>query len=708
MWRSSRVLAVCQLLAIRSVGLASGLRCLAALSAASGTSPLVATARLRPKWSSSISRPAVLAASFIVAIPCFACSGVRKLPSQPSAFLPILSRAAGAWPPSQMSSGFFGLGPIVTFATLWNLPWNVTSSSVSSRRSSVSVSSNTAALWPGGTSNNWRSSCLAGLRPNAGRTLAGARAASDSNCLATSTGCRPGSTATPVPSFSFLVRPKALAMPTIGSTDCPNTTSDSHSESMPVASSSSTVSPNVPGSLFGPNPTPMRTFTPPSDHAGTVCRVDQPLPSGFRLSMDVGAQQVGDSAWFGGSPEFLLRLTPSSRSALAELLAGAVVSRQSGLLARRLTDVGLAHPCPPVGDFSVTVVVPVRDRVESLDRCLGALVGRRVVVVDDGSVDPAAVAAVVGRHGATVVRRAVNGGAGPARNTGLSHVSTELVAFVDSDCVAAGDWIEQLAGHFLDPLVAAVAPRVAGGLLDLGDQPARVLPGARVSYVPTAALLVRRSALVDGPAFDEGIGRGEDVDLVWRLHERGWRIRYDPAVVVQHDEPSTRLGLLARHFRYGRSAAPLAVRHPSAVRPLVLCPWPTLAVLAMLARRPGLGVAAYLASVLAMVRALHQSGVSADGVPRAMLSAGYQTWRDIGRYLITYAAPLVLVLVFVPGGWRRVGPLVLPALLRRPVLFGALDDIAYGAGVWVGCVSVRTTRPLWPVVLLRPLRSGSA
>lgn len=381
-------------------------------------------------------------------------------------------------------------------------------------------------------------------------------------------------------------------------------------------------------------------------------------------------------------------------------------------MARRLTDAGLAHPGPPAGDFSVTVVVPVRDRVESLDRCLAALVGRRVVVVDDGSVDPAAVAAVVGRHGATLARRAVNGGAGPARNTGLSHVSTELVAFVDSDCVAAGDWIERLAGHFVDPLVAAVAPRVAGGLLDLGDRPARVLPGARVSYVPTAALLVRRSALadvlVDGQAFDEGIGRGEDVDLVWRLHEVGWRIRYDPAVVVQHDDPTTRLGSLARHFRYGRSAAPLAVRHPSAVRPLVVYPWPTLAVLALLARRPGLAVAAYAASVLAMVRALRRSGVPADGVPRAMLAAGYRTWRDIGRYAITYAAPVLAVSAMVPGGWRRVGLLVLPALLRRPIVLGAVDDIAYGAGVWVGCVAVRTTRPVLPAVRLRPLRSGSA
>ena len=65
---------------------------------------------------------------------------------------------------------------------------------------------------------------------------------------------------------TFLVRPNACAIPMNGSTWRVNTSSDSHSESMPAASSRSTVSPNAAGSLSGPRPTPMRTFIVAANH----------------------------------------------------------------------------------------------------------------------------------------------------------------------------------------------------------------------------------------------------------------------------------------------------------------------------------------------------------------------------------------------------------------------------------------------------------
>lgn len=96
-------------------------------------------------------------------------------------------------------------------------------------------------------------------------------------------------------------------------------------------------------------------------------------------------------------------------------------------------------------------------------------------------------------------------------------------------------------------------------------------------YVPTAALLVRRAALEGVGLFDPALRVGEDVDLVWRLHDSGWSTRYDPRTVVVHEGPIGWSGWLTRRHRYGTSAAPLAARHRGRLTPLVLRPWPTAA-----------------------------------------------------------------------------------------------------------------------------------
>ena len=242
-----------------------------------------------------------------------------------------------------------------------------------------------------------------------------------------------------------------------------------------------------------------------------------PLPRGFRVELDPGTKQLSGGALFGGSPARAMRLTPAGQAALDELRAGPVSSGAAALLARRLTDAGMAHPVPRLrneeqAQLDVTVIVPVRDRAQMLDRCLAAVGGLHpVVVVDDGSADPAAVAAVAARYGAQLCRRPMSGGPAAARNTALAGVRTDLVAFLDSDCVPPSGWIASLAPHLDDPLVAAVAPRIVvpsattaasryeqvRGSLDLGERPARVLPSSRVAYVPTAALLVRSKALAD-------------------------------------------------------------------------------------------------------------------------------------------------------------------------------------------------------------------
>lgn len=458
------------------------------------------------------------------------------------------------------------------------------------------------------------------------------------------------------------------------------------------------------------------------------------MPAGVRVVLDPATRTVREGVIAGGSPLRVMRLSGAGRAAMREITAGPLRSPSARRLARRLTDAGLAHPRPAKAAAPpVTVVVPVHDRADDLDRCLTALGSAHpVVVVDDGSRDPAWVAAVAARHNATVVRRDSNGGPAAARNTALAMIDTDLVALLDSDCTPSPDWIERLAGHLEDPEVAIAAPRVvpvstdtsarrfaaACGSLDLGDREARVVPKSPVAYVPTAALVVRRQALLDiardGAVFDESLRYGEDVDVVWRLHARGWRIRFDPSVTVRHREPATWAELLRRRYHYGTSAAPLARRHPGLVAPAVLRPLPMMAVAALAARHRTVAATSFTIGVARARHALAAADVDQPSPLVTNTRIVAATWVGVSRYLTQLAAPLIAIASVAPGSpsRRRVAAL----LLLTPVIDGwrtrrasmnpasfavatVADHVAYGAGVWAGAIRHRTASPLLPTIV---------
>jgi mycofactocin system glycosyltransferase len=463
------------------------------------------------------------------------------------------------------------------------------------------------------------------------------------------------------------------------------------------------------------------------------------LPFGFAVELDPDARPLSCGGWFGARPGRVVRLTEAGASAWAELAAEPIRSRDAAVLARRLTDAGIAHPVPPESRHrpDVSVVIPVRDRVQELQRCLASLAGAYpVVVVDDASHDELGIRAVAAAYGARLVRLGSNVGPAQARNIGSREVDTELIAYIDSDTVPGNEWISVLANHFADPAVAAVAPRIvpiadrtsAGRYtrarcnLDLGPDPARVMPYGRVSYVPTAALLVRRCAAlgVAGPGgvFDPAMRIGEDVDVVWRLHRAGWRVRYDPSQLVPHQEPASWRALLRRRRRYGMSTPSLARRHPEAMAPLVLYPTTAACAAAQATRRPAVAVASLAAAAVQLRAALSAAGVpdtdiGPRAVSRATVAAVVHTWIGIGRYLVQFApwaialglsrrrtrlptAALVLAPMVVE--WRRRAAPIGAAAFAAGYL---ADEIAYGTGVMTGCVRERTLVPLRPTIVRR-------
>lgn len=457
------------------------------------------------------------------------------------------------------------------------------------------------------------------------------------------------------------------------------------------------------------------------------------LPRGFVVALDPRTRVVdGGRALLGGAPATrLLRLTPRARM-LWEGRTLRVRDAAGAALADRLLELGLAHPLvaelPPHPDPRCTYVVPVRDRPFQLDRLLRSIApGSEVIVVDDASRNAAAVEAVAVRHGARFVPLPVNVGPSGARNAGLRLVRTPFVVFVDSDIVLAEETVPTLLRHFADPCLGIAVPRITGletdgsntwigryeqarSSLDLGARPALVRPGSFVSWASTACVVASVDALGDG--FDERLRVGEDVDFGWRVIARGRRVRYEPAVTAAHEHRTSLRDWLVRKAEYGTGAHPLAERHPRSVAPAVLAPWSTVAIGALLVQRSwSVPVAAATCAVTAVRIARKLGPIEGAGRLGVRLTAHgtVAALSQTGALVTRHWWPVTAVGCVVSRRVRRVTAVAAVADValeyRRsrvgldPLRYGLarrLDDLAYGAGVWLSAARGRSVSALLP------------
>ncbi|MFW6773932.1 mycofactocin biosynthesis glycosyltransferase MftF [Nocardioides sp. CPCC 205120] len=453
---------------------------------------------------------------------------------------------------------------------------------------------------------------------------------------------------------------------------------------------------------------------------------------GTRVELSPGVRRYG-ALLVGGAPARAVRLGAGGVALLADGGFALDGSTARATFAEQLVDAGLATYLPtgdPLPDRGgLVVVVPAFGRAEGVDRLLRALGGLHpVVLVDDHSPDPVALRDVAALHDAELLRLPANLGPAGARNAGLLRARERGAAFVlfaDSDVVVAPADVERLRGAFADPRVAAAAPRVAAlvedgsvlaryeaaaSSLDRGPVSAWVAPGGPVAYVPSAVVLARVDALGDG--FDATLEVGEDVDLVWRLHRGGWRVRYDAGARAYHDHRTAPVAWARRKSDYGESTAALARRHGDLAAPAVLAPLGVAQLAAAVWQRPlGGAVAAGIAAVVGhRLAGRLGGGGEARRAAAALVGRGTRmnceqlTWSLLRHHWpLAVAGALasrrvrrlvvVAVLVDTATGWVRQRPDLDPvtyAVLRRA------DDLAYGYGLWRGAIRARSGRALLP------------
>ena len=217
--------------------------------------------------------------------------------------------------------------------------------------------------------------------------------------------------------------------------------------------------------------------------------------------------------------------------------------------------------------FDVSVVVPTYNRDQLLAGALESLMAQEcpgiryeLIVADNNSRDNTRDVVSSFASGDVPVRYVLEErqGVSYARNAGITHSRSPIVAFTDDDCRVAPDWISTIKKTFdAHPEIGfiggkvlpvwAVAPPdwLTGahwaplGLQDHGDDEFYLEPG-RVTGLISANLAVRREVIErvgmfspEVQRFTGSIGTMEDHEYMLRLWQGGVIGLYVPQLVVQ-------------------------------------------------------------------------------------------------------------------------------------------------------------------------------
>ena len=466
------------------------------------------------------------------------------------------------------------------------------------------------------------------------------------------------------------------------------------------------------------------------------------LPDGFAVQVDRRVRVLGEgAALLGGSPTRLLRLAPAAQTMLngGRLEVHDAVSAQ---LARTLLDATVAHPRPaqrPVAPRRHCRYPSAGQRFWAGAAGRGAARDarrhRRRRLGDAGASSPTSTEM---HCDVRMLRNTRSKGPAAARNAGLAACNTDFVAFLDSDVVPRRGWLEALLGHFCDPAVALVAPRIVAlqpsdsvvaryeavrSSLDLGLREAPVVP------VRHGVLRAQRRDHLPPPRADRASAASTRRWSPARTSTcAGASTRpapgcaTSPSRLVAHDHRTELRKWFARKSFYGelgRAAGDPAPRQDRAAGDLGLdagglgAAWPSGRASATWRRRPSRRSPA--AGSPSHCRAcetepMEVAVVAAHGLWSAALQLASAICRHywpialVAAVLSRRCRQVVLVAAVLDGvfDWvtrngnadddtKRVGVFAY-ILLKR------LDDIAYGLGLWTGVVRERHAGALKPQI----------
>ncbi len=221
----------------------------------------------------------------------------------------------------------------------------------------------------------------------------------------------------------------------------------------------------------------------------------------------------------------------------------------------------------------VSIIIPTRNGEALVRICLDSLrqtayPNTEVIVVDNGSDDPATLALLSQRQAAGQIRVLLDDGPfnfSAINNRAVRQAKGELILLMNNDIeIAHPDWLDEMVPPALEPDVGCVGARLwypdgrlqHGGVVlvcGVAGHAHKYLPRGQHGYlgravlaqdfvgVTAACLLIRRTVFDEVGGLDESLAVAfNDVDFCLRVRRAGYRNHWSPYASLVHHESLTR------------------------------------------------------------------------------------------------------------------------------------------------------------------------
>jgi GT2 family glycosyltransferase len=222
-----------------------------------------------------------------------------------------------------------------------------------------------------------------------------------------------------------------------------------------------------------------------------------------------------------------------------------------------------------------SIIVPVYNAATTLEECITSLLELdypkdllELIFVDNASTDTTR--DLLRRYdGALRILFERKRGPAAARNKGLHHARGEAIAFTDSDCVVDKAWLQTIVAPLEDRTIGIVGGKIlakppSSEIERFGEQihdHSKAIEEYKPPYVITMNWASRLSVLQEAGLFDEIFLRAEDVDLSYRIFQRGYKIVYQPEALIHHANEKTYFGLFQEGYMHGFASVQALKKH---------------------------------------------------------------------------------------------------------------------------------------------------